>query len=74
MQFRWLLFTSDCGFGGLECVLPLQGEFVKEYDLEFGPCKAGSDHCWHAKYHMPEASEEQIMDYVRLRLTCVELA
>lgn len=43
-----------------------KGEFVKEYAMEFGPCKAGSDHCWYAKYHMPEASEEQIMDYVRM--------
>jgi hypothetical protein len=45
--------------------LQMQDKFLKEYDMEFGPCKAGDDHVWTCEYHLPESSPEQITEYVR---------
>lgn len=51
--------------------LVMQDKFIKEYDIEFGPCKAGDGHSWNAEYTMPEDSPEQIAEYVRTCLNCV---
>lgn len=57
------------------CVLPpcmtdsiglvSQGQFVKEYDMECGPFKAGGPHNWTAEYNMPQNSPQRIAEYVR---------
>jgi hypothetical protein len=43
----------------------MQDKFIKHYDMEFGPCKAGGEHIWTCEYPMPETSSEQIAEYVR---------
>ena len=51
-------------------VLVAQGEFVKEYDIEYGPCTKGGPHSWTAEYTMPEDSPQRVAEYVRTSSYC----